>query len=197
MKRIISSDSKREDRLPPGQKAIDELKVLQYDGVPEVDVSEWRFKITGLVEKEISLTYQEFTSLPAVEVYADVHCVTGWSKLDTVWEGVSPETIKELAGIEDEAEYVIIHSADNFTTNLYLEDFFREDAVFATKYNGEILTRGHGYPVRLVISGLYFYKSAKWVTEAEFVSEGSPGFYESGGYHDRGNVWKEERYSSD
>lgn len=192
---IKSPDTKREDRIPPGQRITENLPVLHYGAVPNIDVSKWTFTISGLVGKERRLVYQEFISIPRVKVFSDVHCVTGWSKLSNLWEGVSSGVLRELVNIIPEAKFVMIHSAGGFTTNLSLDDFFEPDVLFAIKHNGKVLTPGHGYPVRLVVPRLYFWKSAKWVVGVEFIAEDRPGFWESHGYHNRGDPWKEERYS--
>lgn len=193
--RIASSDMTKENRVPPGQRVTEKFPVLHAGRVPKTNISKWRFSITGLVEKERELDFDEFMSLPQVEVLSDVHCVTGWSKLDNSWEGVSSSVIKDLVRIRPEAEFSIIHSVGGFTTNLTLDDFLQPDVLFAVKHNGEALTREHGFPVRLVVPKLYFWKSAKWVVGVEFVEKDRPGFWETRGYHNRGDPWKEERYS--
>lgn len=193
--KIIVSPSIKKDRIPPGQKVVDELTVLHYGSVPIIDASSWRFKIYGLVEEEKKLDLKEFMSLPRIKVLSDAHCVTGWSKIDNLWDGVSTATIKELVNLLPQAKFVVVHSAGGFTTNLSLEDFFQADVLFAIKHNGKYLTPEHGYPVRLVVPRLYFWKSAKWVVGIEFVDKDRPGFWESRGYHNRGDPWKEERYS--
>jgi len=163
--------------------------------VPDIDISKWTFTISGLVEKERTLGYQEFMSLPRVKVFSDIHCVTGWSKLDNLWEGVSTSLIRQLVLILPEAKFVMVHAAGDFTTNLSLSDFFQPDVLFAVKRNNELLTPEHGSPVRLVVPRLYFWKSAKWVVGVEFMAKDKPGFWESNGYHNHGDPWKEERYS--
>lgn len=192
---VKSPDTERKNRVPPGQRITEKWPVLQYGEVPEIDVSKWIFTISGLVEKELRLTHKDFMSLPRVKVLSDVHCVTGWSKLDNYWGGVSSSVIGKLVKILPEAKFVIVHSSGGFTTNLSLEDFFEPDVLFAVKRNGEFLTPEHGYPVRLVAPRLYFWKSAKWVTGIEFVAVDKRGFWESRGYHNHGDPWKEERYS--
>jgi DMSO/TMAO reductase YedYZ molybdopterin-dependent catalytic subunit len=192
---IKSPDTTRESRVPPGQKLTEKWPALHYGSVPEIDVAEWQFSIFGLVEKERRLSYAEFTALPMVKVYSDIHCVTGWSKLDNLWEGVSSSQIKELVNILPEAKFVMVHSTGGFSTNLSLGDFFQPDVLFAIKHNGETLTKEHGYPLRLVMPRLYFWKSAKWVSGVEFMAEDKRGFWESYGYHNHGDPWKEERYS--
>ena len=192
---IKSPDTERKDRVPPGQRLTEKWPALHYGSVPKIDIAQWVFNIFGLVEKERRLNYQEFTSLPRVKVFSDIHCVTSWSRLDNLWEGVGTSQIRQLAQILPEAKFVMVHSAGGFTTNLSLKDFFQPDVLFAIKHNNEPLTREHGYPVRLVVPRLYFWKSAKWVTGVEFMAEDRPGFWESHGYHNRGDPWKEERYS--
>ncbi|MCJ7426335.1 MAG: sulfite oxidase-like oxidoreductase [Dehalococcoidales bacterium] len=191
---IKSPDTEREDRVPPGQKLTEKWPALHYGSVPKIDISKWEFAIFGLVEKERRLSYREFAALPQVKVFSDIHCVTGWSKLDNLWEGVASEQIRELVRILPEAKFVMVHSVGGFTTNLSLNDFFQPDVLFALKHNGEPLTREHGYPLRLVVPRLYFWKSAKWVTGVEFMAEDKRGFWESEGYHNHGDPWKEERY---
>ena len=195
-KKIIKSpDTARENRVPPGQRLTDHWPVLHYGEVPKVDVSKWKFTISGLVEKELKLDYQEFMSLPRTKVFSDIHCVTSWSRLDNLWEGVSAGEVKKLAKLRPEAKFVIVHSERGFTTNLSLEDFFELDVVFAVKHDDKTITQDHGYPVRLIVPRLYFWKSAKWVTGVEFTAEDRPGFWETRGYHNHGDPWTEERYS--
>lgn len=192
---IKSPDTERKKRVPPGQRLTENFPVLHYGGTPPADLSRWEFTISGLVEKERKLGYQEFMALPQVKVFADIHCVTGWSKLDNLWEGVSTSVIPQLVRILPEAKFVMVHSARGFTTNLPLSDFLQPDVLFAFKHNNELLAPEHGYPVRLVVPRLYFWKSAKWVVGVEFMPKNKPGFWESHGYHNHGDPWKEERYS--
>ena len=191
---IRSSDTQRQNRIPPGQSAADGWPVLHYGGVPRIDVAEWRLRLFGLVKKERHLSFPEFLSLPQVRVLSDIHCVTGWSRLDNIWAGMSASALKDLVEILPEAGYAIIHAHGGFSTNLSLDDLFQEDVLFAVKHNDRPLTPDHGYPVRLVVPRLYFWKSAKWVTGVEFTRDDRPGFWESHGYHNRGDPWKEERY---
>jgi len=192
---VISPDTKKSQRIPPGQRKTDEMPVLHYGSVPRIDTSKWRFKIIGLVERKVELTFDQFIALPNIKILSDIHCVTGWSKLENYWEGISTSEIRKIANILPEAKFVMIHSVGGFTTNLSLEDFFQPDVLFATKQNGNIITPEHGFPVRLVVPRLYFWKSAKWVEGVEFMKEDRPGFWETHGYHIRGDPWKEERYS--
>jgi len=178
-----------------GQRLTDNWPVLQFGTVPPMEASNWTLTISGLVDKERRLGYEEFMSLPQVTVFSDIHCVTTWSKLDNLWEGVSTAVIRQLTTILPEAQFVTIHSAEGFTTNLALSDFFEPDVLLAVKHNGEELTPEHGYPVRLVVPRLYFWKSSKWVVGIEFTAEDKPGFWESRGYHNHGDPWQEQRYS--
>ena len=191
---IISPDTQRKIRIPPGQYLTEKWPVLHYGSVPSIDVSRWNLRIFGLVNKELDINFQYFVSLPQIKVLSDIHCVTTWSRLNNLWEGVSSAAIKTLVEIKPDAKFVIVHAIGNFTTNLTTEDFFQTDVLLAVKHNGESLSQEHGGPVRLVVPGLYFWKSAKWVTGLEFVNKDHPGFWESAGYHNHGDPWKEERY---
>jgi DMSO/TMAO reductase YedYZ molybdopterin-dependent catalytic subunit len=192
--RIISPDTQRGNRLPAGQRLTDKWPVLHYGSVHKIKTVEWNLHIHGLVDKERTLTYQEFTALPQVDVFSDIHCVTTWSRYNNLWEGVSAGAVKGLVNIKKEARYVMVEGAGGFTTNLSLEDFFQEDVLFALKHDGQPITAEHGGPVRLVVPRLYFWKSAKWVTGLRFMAEDEPGFWESNGYHMHGDPWTEERY---
>jgi DMSO/TMAO reductase YedYZ molybdopterin-dependent catalytic subunit len=191
---IVSSDTLRGNRVPPGQRLTGKWPVLHYGSVPKIESISWNLKIFGLITAEKSITLQEFLALPQIKVFSDIHCVTTWSKLDNLWEGVSSSAIKSLVEIKPEAKFVIVHAAGNFTTNLAIQDFFQPDVLLAVKHNGENLSAEHGGPVRLVVPRLYFWKSAKWMTGLEFTAKDKPGFWESNGYHNHGDPWAEERY---
>ncbi len=192
---IKSPDTERANRVPPGQSLTEDWPVLHYGGVPKIDPERWSLRLFGLVEKEQSLSLSEFLALPQVKVFSDVHCVTGWSRLDNLWEGVQSLALKNLAKILPEARFAIVHASGGFTTNLTLEDFFQEDVLLVVKHDGRSISPEHGYPVRLVVPRLYFWKSAKWVVGIKFTAEDRPGFWETHGYHNRGDPWREERYS--
>lgn len=191
---IVSPDTKKENRVPPGQHLVDGWPTLQYGGVRRLDASSWSFRIFGLVDEEKTLSFGEFMSLPMVKVFSDIHCVTSWSKLDNLWEGVSTKAIMGLVRVSPEARFVVVHAPGGFSTNLSLDDFLQDDVIFAVKHDGKVLDPDHGYPVRLVVPRLYFWKSAKWANGLEFVAEDRPGFWESHGYHNHGDPWTEERY---
>ncbi len=194
---IRSPDIERADRVPPGQRVTDRWPVLHHGSVPRIDAARWALRLFGLVEKERTLTWAEFTALPPVRVLSDIHCVTTWSRLDNLWEGVSTSELLKLVKVLPEARYAIVHAAQDFTANLSLTDFFQPDVLLATKHDNQPLSAPHGAPVRLVVPRLYFWKSAKWVEGVEFVREDRPGFWEAYGYHMRGDPWLEQRYASD
>ena len=181
-------------RVPPGQYLTDRFPVLHYGGVPRLDKATWDFRIWGLVEEEKRWTFDQFRALPAREVVADIHCVTRWSKLDTRWEGVGTQELLSHVRLKPEARYVLVHAEQGFTANLPLDDFLREENLFAWRYDGKELAPEHGGPLRLVVPSLYFWKSAKWVRGVELLAKDRPGFWEGYGYHNRGDPWKEERF---
>jgi DMSO/TMAO reductase YedYZ molybdopterin-dependent catalytic subunit len=200
---IISPDVKRTQRVPPRQVVTPKWPVLHAGTVPPFDRATWTFRVFGLVEREWSCTYDEFLALPRVQVRADMHCVTRWSKLDNLWEGVSTRTVLAQVTVRPEAKFVMVYCEPPtpgeapFTTNLPLADFLGEDCLFAWKHNGTLLTPDHGYPLRLVVPRLYAWKSAKWVRGIELMADDRPGFWEAwehGGYHMRGDPWREERF---
>ena len=191
---IISPDTQRNNRVPPGQHLTEKWPVLHYGSVPIIQTPKWSLKIFGRVEKEKHLSFEEFMALPKVKVFSDIHCVTTWSRLNNLWEGVSTSEIKKLVEISPNAQFVIVHASGSFTTNLPISDFFENDVLLAFKHNNEAISADHGGPVRLVVPRLYFWKSAKWITGIEFSERDKPGFWESAGYHNHGDPWTEERY---
>lgn len=193
---IVSPDTHRIQRIPPGQSRTRKWPVLDASGPPRIDMAQWRIELFGLVEREVSLTWDQFTSLPKVKVFSDFHCVTRWSRLGNLWEGVATSEIVKLAGaISPRAKYVLIHGYDHgWTTNLPLEMFLSEDALIATHHDGEPLTLEHGAPARLIVPLLYAWKSAKWIGGIEFIEEDKAGFWERNGYHMNGDPWREERF---
>ena len=190
---IQSPDTRRANRVPPGQHLVRDWPVLHHGDVPRLETPKWTFFIRGLVNKERQLDYAEFAALPRVKVFSDMHCVTTWSMLDNTWEGPSTRVVTELVKVKPEAGFVIVHGANGFTTNLTLADFLAQDALFTFSHNGKALNAEHGGPVRLVVPQLYFWKSAKWVTGIEFTVQDHPGFWERAGYHNHGDPWTEER----
>ena len=182
-------------RVPPGQYVTPDFPVLSAGPTPHTPLDEWSFTIHGAVEKPVSWPWDEFIALPSETVTADIHCVTKWSKLDTSWRGVSVDTL--LEHVQTEADYVTAWSDGGYTTNLTLEDVTGGRAWVAYEYGGEPLEPEHGGPARLLVPHLYFWKSAKWVRGLHLTATDAPGFWESNGYHNYGDPWKEQRYWGD
>ncbi len=193
---IVSPDAARADRIPPGQSRTRKWPVLDASGPPRLDLARWTFRIGGLVAHPIEWNWSEFQQLPRVGVFGDFHCVTRWSRLGNLWEGVSTrELVQRAGGTLPEARFVLVHGYDSgWTTNLPLEDFLAEDALVALLHDGEPLAVEHGGPARLIVPRLYAWKSAKWVAGVELLARDKPGFWERNGYHMRGDPWREERY---
>jgi DMSO/TMAO reductase YedYZ molybdopterin-dependent catalytic subunit len=194
---IISPDTLRAQRIPPGQSRTRKWPVLDAGGPPRIDLDKWKLRILGLVRQPLEMTWQEFTTVPRVRVFADFHCVTRWSRLGNVWEGVSThEIVARAGGVLPEAQFVLAHGYDRgFTTNVPLSDFLAEDALIAISHDGEPLSLDHGGPARLIIPQLYAWKSAKWLEAIELLPHDQEGFWESNGYHMHGDPWTEERNS--
>jgi DMSO/TMAO reductase YedYZ molybdopterin-dependent catalytic subunit len=201
-------DEKRyrdEGRMPPGQSFTQKFPVLHYGPVPSYDLEQWDFKVWGEVEKPLVLTWAEFNQLPRTRVRMDIHCVTRWSKFDTLWEGVSVRTLVDqgLVKIKPTAHYVLQYAEYGFTVNLPLEVVLQENFLMATHYDGQPISADHGYPLRGVVGAIvkereletpYFWKGAKWLRGLEFMVNDREGFWEQAGYHNRADVWKEERF---
>ena len=183
------------DRLPPGQKLTDGWPVLQYGNTPAVDIAAWKFSIVGLVDEEVHFTWDEFLALPQTTLRSDIHCVTHWSKFDNDWTGVRFRDVLERARVNPRAKYAMVHSYGGYTTNIALSELMDDNVLFAHQHNGEPLPKEHGWPLRLVVPKLYFWKSAKWVRGIVLMDGDKPGFWEMYGYHIHGDPWKEERYS--
>ena len=196
---IQSPDTLRAERLPPRQVLTRKWPVLHAGEVPEFDSRTWDFTVfpIPLVDRIQRFTWVEYSALPRVRVFADMHCVTRWSKLDNLWEGVPTRELLKHVQVSPKAKFVTVHCEYGFSTNLPIDDFFADDALFALRHDGADLTPDHGFPVRLVVPKLYAWKSAKWVRGIEFMESDRPGFWESGehgGYHMRGDPWVEERF---
>ena len=182
-------------RTPPGQYLVDDFPVLSAGPTPDVPLDRWSLTVTGEVDEPRRWTWEEFRALPSEVFTTDIHCVTRWSQLDTEWEGVSVDTL--LDGVDTSADYLVAECYGGYTTNLPLEDVLDGKAWVAFAYDGEDLEPEHGGPARLLVPHLYLWKSAKWVRELRLVSEDEPGFWESLGYHERGDPWQEQRYWGD
>ena len=183
-------------RLPPGQYLTSDFPVLSAGPTPRTNLEEWTFEVRGLPQGTRSWGWEEFIAIPAETITVDIHCVTKWSKFDTVWTGVSVDRLLEGAYL-GEARFVSAFSDGGYTTNLPLEDVLGRKAWVAYEYGGQPLEPAHGGPARLLVPHLYFWKSAKWVRGLELLSEDRPGFWETYGYHNQGDPWREQRYWGD
>jgi len=183
------------ERVPPGQYLVDKFPVLSYGPTPRFNPATWDFRVIGLVEEPIRLSYEQFRALPRSKQVSDFHCVTTWSRLDNAWEGVRVADLMKLVKLKAEAAFAIIHCDGDYTTNLALSDFLDDDVMLAMRHDGRDLEPDHGFPLRLVVPRLYGWKSAKWVRAIEFSAEDKRGFWEVRGYHNHADPWSEERYS--
>jgi DMSO/TMAO reductase YedYZ molybdopterin-dependent catalytic subunit len=181
-------------RLPPGQYLTEKWPVLHAGTVPDTDLATWDFRVSGEVENPVTLDWEQFNELPKTENVQDIHCVTRWSRFDTQFGGVHWRELAELVRPRPSARYVVAHAEQGFTANVPLEFLEHEDALLATEADGEPLTPDHGWPLRLVIPGKYFWKSAKWLRGLELRSSDQPGFWERYGYHNDADPWREQRY---
>ena len=183
-------------RLPPGQYLTEKWPVLHAGSVPDYpDLVTWTFRVFGQVERELELAWDELNELPRSSTVQDIHCVTRWSRFDASFEGVHWRELAALARPLPTARFVIAHAEHGFTSNVPLRFLEDEAALFATHADGEPLAPDHGYPLRLVVPGKYFWKSAKWLRGLELSSIDKPGFWERYGYHNDADPWQEERYS--
>ena len=198
--------ARSENRLPPGQSLTNKFPVLHYGPTPRADLSTWTLKIFGLVEEEITWTWEEFNKLPRTKMMMDIHCVTRWSQFDMEWEGVSlGKLVKEnIIKPKSEAKYVIQHCEYGYKTNTSMELVLQDNFLLATHYDGQPLTSDHGYPLRGLIGtfpdlgepkSAYLWKGGKWLRGLEFRADDQLGFWEKAGYHNEADPWQEQRFS--
>ena len=202
-RRELEQQMEKEGRLPPGQSLTVKFPILHYGSVPPFDPETWQFRIWGEVDTEVSLSWKQFSLLPQTEVELDIHCVTRWSKFNTRWKGVAMGTLIDegLLKLKPGAAYVLQHAAGGYTTNLPLEITLQKNFLLATHFEGEPLTPDHGAPLRGMVGNIpgsgiktpYFWKGAKWLIGLEFLTEDQMGFWEKAGYHNEGDIWKEQR----
>jgi DMSO/TMAO reductase YedYZ molybdopterin-dependent catalytic subunit len=196
---------KSEGRLPSGQSLTQKFPVLHYGPVPSFNPATWNLRLWGLLETEVSWSWDEFQKLPTTSIQIDIHCVTKWSKFDTEWKGISVSTLIDegFIKLKPEANYVIQHAEYGYTVNLPLSVVLAENFLLATHFNGEPITPDHGYPLRGVVGHIpgreelmtpYLWKGAKWLRGLEFRSDDRPGFWEQAGYHNEADIWKEQRF---
>jgi DMSO/TMAO reductase YedYZ molybdopterin-dependent catalytic subunit len=197
--RFLTGKTSRPDeqRLPPGQHLTKDWPTLDLGLTPEISHERWHLDVYGAIENPVFWSFKEFLARAQTPVTSDIHCVTTWSRYDNQWLGLPTRELVAACQPRENAQFVVLHSYDGYTTNLALEDFTAEDALLAHSWSGKPLTADHGGPVRLVVPHLYFWKSAKWLQAIEFLENDAPGYWEVRGYHNRGDPWAEQRYSSD
>jgi DMSO/TMAO reductase YedYZ molybdopterin-dependent catalytic subunit len=195
---IVSADTCRTNRLPEGQHRTRKWPVLHATSVPKIDLTNWVLRISGLVEQPLEFTLEQFRQLPRIQVFADFHCVTTWSRLGNLWEGVSVRQLLKESGVQAAAKFVVIGAYDSdWTTNVPLEALLDDDVLLADTHDGAQIDADHGGPVRLVIPRLFAWKSAKWVNRIELTDRNIPGYWEQAGYHNVGDPWQAQRYRDD
>lgn len=191
MRRLTQVEARQ---TPPGQRWIPRFIIYAEFGIPRVDINKYRLKVGGLVERNLELSYDELRSLADTEYVSDFHCVTGWSVANVRWKGVSLSRIMSMAGVKQEARWLYTVSLDGYTTIVAIEDARDPMAIVALEMNGKPLSLEQGYPARIFIPHLYGWKGAKWVEKLVFLDRYIDGYWEERGYHERGNVWEEERF---
>ena len=185
------------DRLPPGQYLTDRFPVLHVGDVPTYAPGEWSLSVFGLVDRPYTLTFEELTAMPSVALTTDIHCVTKWSKFDTVWRGVRVSDILARAGVQQSATHLMGHAEFGYTANMPLPDAVRDECLVTWEFDGKPLEPIHGGPVRLLVPHLYFWKSPKWLRGLELIDRDKPGFWERNGYHMYGDPFLEQRVWGD
>ncbi|MGF7046879.1 DMSO/TMAO reductase YedYZ molybdopterin-dependent catalytic subunit [Paenibacillus sp. DS2015] len=190
-------DTTLQHRLPPGQSLTEKFPILHEGEVPEYDLATWSLRIFGEVEEERTFTYDDLKAMPQSNTVSDIHCVTRWSKFDTPWEGVRFTDLLKVIQVKPEAQFVMIHADPEYDTNLPLVDLMNEDVLLAFNFDNKPLTAKHGWPLRLVVPHLYFWKSAKWIRGIEFMREDRQGFWENNGFHNTADPFLEQRFSGE
>ena len=183
------------DRIPPGQSLTTDFPVLHAGPVVHIEPRSFSLTLSGLMEPKTVIDWDQLLDYPATEQTCDLHCVTGWTKLDTTWKGVRASTILAPLSLSADALHATVHAAGGWTTNLPLEELLRDDVLVAYEYEGRPISADHGGPVRLLVPSLYLWKSAKWLSGIEFTTEQRLGYWETRGYHALGDPWSEQRYS--
>ncbi len=199
--RSPAGDPRHGERLPPGQVLTERFPILHEGEVPQYDRATWRLRLSGLLSQEpaqaLELSLDDLLALPQRELVCDIHCVTRWSKFDTAWRGVHLADLFAHYGVAPAGQFVMAYADHDYETNLPLPDLLRPDSLLATHYAGEPLTPVHGWPLRLVVAGRYFWKSAKWLRELQFSESDRPGFWERNGFHNEADPFREQRFSGE
>ena len=180
-------------RIPPGQHAVKALPNMG-GGQRDEDASGWRLQITGEVEKPMTLMFSDLMALKQIDLICDVHCVTGWTLLDSRWRGVTMKTIINKAKVKEAAGFVIFEAPTGYTSSIPLAEAFKDNVILAHGFNDQKLPQVHGAPLRAVVPDRYFYKSVKWIKTIKFSAVDELGYYESSGYSNSADPWKEERF---
>ena len=187
-----------DNRVPPGQHLTADFPILSAGPTPQIKVADWTLALQLGGRLLGRWSWNEFEALPQTTIKVDIHCVTTWSKLDTIWRGVTFDDLLNAVGLSEPPEpYVMAHCDGGYTTNLAVRDLTGGQAWIAYEFAGEALEPEHGGPARLLVPHLYFWKSAKWVRSLELRDTNDPGFWENYGYHIYGDPWREQRYAGD
>jgi DMSO/TMAO reductase YedYZ molybdopterin-dependent catalytic subunit len=194
--RLLTGRSARPEaeRLPPGQRRVENWPILDLGIQPDVPLDRWKLDVDGLVGTPLAWDWEGFRAQPQFHDVSDIHCVTQWSRYENAWDGVSAKQLLGLVKPKPEAKFLMFTSYDDYTTNLPLSDFDDDDVLLAHSWQGKPISRDHGGPVRVIVPKLYFWKSAKWIRRITFLAEDRAGFWEERGYHMHGDPWTEERY---
>lgn len=182
--------------LPPGQREVKDLPVLHYAHIPKLNIDDYRLTIKGLVRTELELSFEDILGLPKIELTAPFHCVTGWSNLAVKWGGALAKSLIDLISLSPEAKFLYITCYDGYSTNMPIELLIESDSILAYELEGSLLPPEHGFPLRLVVPKRYAYKSPKWIRSLEFLEKDKKGYWESRGYSNSADPYKEERYAS-
>jgi len=195
--KVPSVGTSMSDRVPPGQVVTDRFPILHEGEVPAYDMTEWTLRVFGEVEEERVVTYEQLLAMPQTQVLCDIHCVTRWSKLDTAWEGILFRDFLRLLEIKPQGKFVMLHADNDYETNVPLEDLMGDHVLLALKYDGKPLTPKHGWPLRLIVPHLYFWKSPKWIRGVEIMKDDREGFWEQNGFHNVADPFLEQRFSGE
>ncbi|MFJ2529051.1 sulfite oxidase-like oxidoreductase [Pseudomonas helmanticensis] len=195
--RSPTTDPAYGNRLPPGQVLTERFPILHEGEIPKYDLANWSLRLSGTLAQPIELRYADLQALPQRKLRCDIHCVTRWSKFDTEWSGVHLQDLLQVLDIQPTSAFVMAHADPDYQTNLRLDDLLHPDSLLATHYAGQPLSAQHGWPLRLVVAGRYFWKSAKWLRGLEFVDQEQPGFWEQNGFHLHADPFAEQRFSGD
>lgn len=195
--KVPAVDPAMAKRLPPGQVLTERFPILHEGDVPVYDMRSWTLRVFGEVDREVTLSYEEIMAMPQSTVTCDIHCVTRWSRFDNFFTGVRFRDFMRVIGVTPNSAYVMLHGDHDYTANVALADLDRDDVLLAHSFDGKPLTDKHGWPLRLIVPHLYFWKSVKWLRGIEFIRENKPGFWEQNGFHLNGDPFREERFSGE